>query len=134
MSLDSSLNVFIVTVHECQGRIQDIGIGGQSWRSRTLAPKLALNRVLRAMLVPSRTLYACKRKFLQCEATRTVESSITGVATNNYSMNFNYLATRGGTGPRFSPGSATECTVVDNLRDPLLLTKMKSIFETLGCF
>ena len=48
------------------------------------------------MLVPSRTLYACKRKFLQCEATHTVESSITGVATNNYSMNFNYLATRGG--------------------------------------
>ena len=48
------------------------------------------------MLVPSRTLYACKRKFLQCEATRSVESSITGVATNNYSMNFNYFATRGG--------------------------------------
>ena len=56
------------------------------------------------MLVPSRTLYACKRKFLQCEATRSVESSITGVATNNYSMNFNYFATRGGgTGPRFPP-------------------------------
>ena len=64
----------------------------------------ALNRVLRAMLVPSRTLYACKRKFLQCEATRSVESSITGVATNNYSMNFNYFATRGGgTGQSIPP-------------------------------
>ena len=79
-------------------------------------PKRALNRVLRAMLVPSRTLYACKRKFLQCEATRSVESSITGVATNNYSMNFDYFATRGGGNwpPIPPPGSATDSYIVDD--------------------
>ena len=86
-------------------------MGGQSWRAKILLinihyssillPKRALNRVLRAMLVPSRMLYAYKRKFLQCETTRTVKRSITGVATNNYSMNLNYLAMRRGTGPRF---------------------------------
>ena len=68
------------------------------------------------MLVPSRTLYACKRKFLQCEATRSVESSITGVATNNYSMNFNYFATRGGNWPPIPP------------LDPPLTMKMSALY------
>ena len=45
--------------------------------------------------VPSRTLYR--------KATRTVESNITGVATNNYSMNFNYLSTEGGNWPPIHP-------------------------------
>ena len=30
----------------------------------------------------------------------------------------------------FPPGSATECTVVDNLRDPLLLTKTRVLWNT----
>ena len=33
----------------------------------------------------------------------SVESSIPGVATNNYSMNFNYFATRGGNWPPIPP-------------------------------
>ena len=97
-------------------------MGGQSWRAKILLinihyssillPKRALNRVLRAMLVPSRMLYAYKRKFLQCETTRTVKRSITGVATNNYSMNFNYLATRGG---ELAPDSPLDPPCTDNV-------------------
>ena len=61
----------------------------------------------------------CKRKFLQCEATRTVESSITGVATNYnnyYAMNFNYLATRGGNWPPIPPLDPALSVVVNSTR------------------
>ena len=88
--------------------------GCQSWRAKTLLLIFIIDfiKIDRFYCAESSTTryaspfaYAIcmQAKFLQCEATRTVESSITEVATNNYSMNFNYLATRGGTGPRFPP-------------------------------
>ena len=99
-----------------QGRIQGIGMGGPKLSVREilliniqnrsiLLPKRALNRVLAQKCYSLRVRYMHASESF-CSARPlvvSVESSITGVATNNYSMNLIILLREGGNWPLIPP-------------------------------
>ena len=103
-----------------QGRIQGFGRGGgQSWRALCAAGKILLINI-HFSLKPiyfiaqtsaelSTTRYASPFAYAICMQAKVSAvrdhycREFTGVATNNYSMNFNYLAARGGNWPPIPP-------------------------------
>ena len=116
----AGLEAVRLPIHSAQGRIQGFGMGGTKLaRAKILLINIhyslkPIDFIAQTSAESSTTRYASPFAYAICMQAKVFAVQghsycITGVATNNYSMNFNYLAARGGgTGPRFPPpGSAT---------------------------